>query len=118
MDRYQYLMFDCSGACFHLAARVRLPDPGVAEPRRLLAALVPTVLVFGAWDAVAIARDHWSCSERLTTGVEVLPGFPIDEIVFFPWSPRGRRRNGTVRRGHAGPLRALQSRAGSGKVGG
>jgi lycopene cyclase domain-containing protein len=83
MDRYQYLML--MGLCLLLTLPLEFVFRARVwrRPRRLAAALVPTVLVFGAWDAVAIARDHWSFSERLTTGVEILPGFPIDELVFF-----------------------------------
>ncbi len=83
MDRYQYLVL--MGIC----VLVTLPLEFVfrarvwRRPRRLLAALLPTVAVFGAWDVVAIARDHWTLSEKLTTGFELLPGFPVDELAFF-----------------------------------
>lgn len=53
------------------------------RPRHLLAALLPTVAAFVAWDALAIARGHWSFSNRYTTGW-LLPGdVPVEEIVFF-----------------------------------
>jgi lycopene cyclase domain-containing protein len=83
MDRYQYLLL--MGACvvitlpleFVFGARVW------RRPRRLLAALGPMVLVFGIWDIVAIARDHWSYADRYTTGW-LLPGdLPVEELVFF-----------------------------------
>lgn len=62
---------------FWLRARV------YRRPRRLLIALVPTVVVFFVWDAIAIARGHWSYSPDHTTGV-LLPGaVPIEELVFF-----------------------------------
>ncbi|MEO7837389.1 MAG: lycopene cyclase domain-containing protein [Acidimicrobiales bacterium] len=83
MDRFQYLIL--MGLCligtlpleFMFRARVW------RRPRRLLFALVPTVSVFVVWDLIAIARDHWSFSERLTSGWEILPGFPVDELLFF-----------------------------------
>lgn len=51
--------------------------------RRLLAALVPVVVVFFLWDAVAIARGHWGYSSAHTTGW-LLPGaVPLEELVFF-----------------------------------
>ena len=83
MDQYQYLLL--MAACvmvtlpleFVFAARVW------RRPRRLLAALTPVVLLFSIWDAVAIARDHWSFNDRYTTGW-LLPGdLPVEELVFF-----------------------------------
>jgi lycopene cyclase domain-containing protein len=44
---------------------------------------VPTAAVFVAWDLVAIARHHWTFSHRLTTGFKILPGLPVDELLFF-----------------------------------
>lgn len=83
MDRYQYVIL--MGLClvgtlpleFLFRARVW------RRPRRMLAAVAPTVAIFVAWDLVAIARDHWTFSETLTTGTEILPGFPVDELLFF-----------------------------------
>ncbi len=83
MDRFQYLIL--MGLCllltlpleFVLGARVW------RQPRRLLAALLPPAAIFIAWDLIAVARGHWRFSERLTTGWEILPDFPVDEVVFF-----------------------------------
>ena len=50
--------------------------------RRLVLALLPVVVVFVVWDLVGIARDHWSYSERFTTGVMVGP-MPLEELLFF-----------------------------------
>jgi len=83
MDRYQYLIL--MGLCllltlpleFVLGARVW------RRPRRLLAALVPTGAVFIAWDLIAVARGHWGFNPQYTTGWDILPDFPVDEVVFF-----------------------------------
>ncbi len=62
---------------FWLGARV------YRRPVRLLIALLPAVVVFSVWDAVAIARGHWDYSPDHTTGW-LLPGaVPIEELVFF-----------------------------------
>lgn len=62
---------------FVLGARV------YRRPRRLLLALLPVVVVFSLWDAVAIARGHWDYNAARTTGW-LLPGaVPVEEIVFF-----------------------------------
>ncbi len=83
MDRYQYLIL------MTLCVMITLPLEFVfrarvwRRPRRLSAAIVPTVVVFGLWDLIAVARGHWTFSEKLTTGFELLPGFPVDELAFF-----------------------------------
>lgn len=83
MDRYQYLIL--MGLCLLLTLPLEIVFRARVwrRPRRLLAAVAPTVAVFGLWDLVAIWRDHWTFSSKLTTGLEVLPGFPVDELVFF-----------------------------------
>lgn len=83
MDRYQYLLL--MGACllitlpleFLFRARVW------RRPRRLFAAMWLPLVLFTVWDVVAIARDHWTYSDRYTTGWELPYGFPIEELVFF-----------------------------------
>ena len=45
--------------------------------------MVPTALVFAAWDVAVIGRDHWSFSDRYTTGWELPFGLPVEELVFF-----------------------------------
>lgn len=83
MDRFQYLllMAACLGATlpleFVLGARV------YRRPRRLLAVLVPVLVVFGGWDVVAIARHHWTYSQRYTTGWRLPFALPVEELVFF-----------------------------------
>ena len=53
------------------------------RPLRLALALLPALVVFYVWDAVAIARGHWSYSPDHTTGL-LLPGaVPLEEFVFF-----------------------------------
>jgi lycopene cyclase domain-containing protein len=53
------------------------------RPRRLLLALVPTVIVFLAWDVLAIAHHQWGFNDRYITGW-LLPGqVPIEELAFF-----------------------------------
>jgi lycopene cyclase domain-containing protein len=51
--------------------------------RRLLLALLPTVVVFVGWDVAAIAAGQWRFDTRQTTGV-LLPGrLPVEELLFF-----------------------------------
>lgn len=53
------------------------------RPGRLLAVLAPVVAVFLVWDGFAIARDHWTFSERYTTGWTLPGGIPVEELAFF-----------------------------------
>jgi lycopene cyclase domain-containing protein len=83
MDRYQYLIL--MGLCvlitlpleFGFRARVW------RRPRRLAAALWFPVLLFVVWDAVAIARRHWSYAARYVTGWNLPFRLPVEELVFF-----------------------------------
>jgi lycopene cyclase domain-containing protein len=50
---------------------------------RLLAALVPVVVVFGCWDVLAIHQHTWFYARRYLIGV-FLPGrLPLEELLFF-----------------------------------
>jgi len=53
------------------------------QPRRLVCALLPTVVLFSVWDVIAIARDHWTFSARYVTGAEIPGDLPLEEIAFF-----------------------------------
>ncbi|MDO9486549.1 MAG: lycopene cyclase domain-containing protein [Actinomycetota bacterium] len=50
---------------------------------RLGIALVPTLVVFIAWDAYAIAQGHWDFDLDRVIGWQVIAGVPIDEVLFF-----------------------------------
>ncbi|RRD03734.1 lycopene cyclase domain-containing protein [Arachnia propionica] len=82
MDPYQYLIL--MGGCvlitlpleFILRARV------YRRPLRLALAMLPTLVVFIAWDLLGIARNHWDHSPTHTTGIMLGP-MPLEELVFF-----------------------------------
>jgi len=50
---------------------------------RLLLALIPTIVVFMAWDAYAIAQGHWDFDLDQVLGWQVVAGVPVDELLFF-----------------------------------
>jgi lycopene cyclase domain-containing protein len=54
-----------------------------ARWRRLLVAVVPEFVVFVAWVLYAIAQGHWDYSARLTLGVRLPGGIPVEEVLFF-----------------------------------
>lgn len=74
--------------------------------RRLLAALIPTVVVFGAWDLYAIHRHQWRYVDHWLIGVRLPGSLPVEEVLFFLVAPtcailtleavRRRRPNWTI----------------------
>ena len=82
-DRYQYLVL--MGACLLITLPLELVFGARVwrRPRRLLAAMWLPVVLFVAWDVVAIARDHWHYSPRYTSGWMLPFSFPVEELVFF-----------------------------------
>ncbi|MGI8684489.1 MAG: lycopene cyclase domain-containing protein [Acidimicrobiales bacterium] len=83
MDRFQYLIL--MGLCLLLTLPLEFLFGARVwrRPRRLLIALVPTAAIFIVWDVIAVARGHWGFNPRYTTGWNILPDFPIDEVMFF-----------------------------------
>jgi len=53
------------------------------QGRRLLLALAPTVVIFGAWDLYAISRHQWSYVDHWLLGVRLPGSLPIEELLFF-----------------------------------
>lgn len=51
--------------------------------RRAALALIPSLVLFVAWDLYAIAEGHWTFDPAQTVGL-VLPGdLPVEELLFF-----------------------------------
>lgn len=82
-DRYQYLLL--MAGCFVITLPLEFVFSArvYRRPARLLAALLPVLVVFVAWDVLGIARGLWSFSRRYTTGVRLPFHLPIEELVFF-----------------------------------
>ena len=83
LDRYQYLAL--MGACLVLTLPLELVLGARVwrQPRRLLIALVPPVVIFTLWDEIAIARDHWTYNPAYITGLKLPADLPVEELVFF-----------------------------------
>jgi lycopene cyclase domain-containing protein len=54
-----------------------------ARWRRLVLAVLPEFVVFVVWVLYAIAAGHWDYSDRLTLGVRLPGGIPVEEVGFF-----------------------------------
>ena len=83
-DPYQYLLLMAGCLLITLPLELILRANVYRQPRRLLSALLPVVLVFSVWDVLGIVRGHWWYSPRFTTGwlIPVID-MPVEELVFF-----------------------------------
>ena len=52
------------------------------QPRRLLLTLVPVLLVFVTWDALAVRAGQWSFDPSQVLGLAI-GNLPVEEIAFF-----------------------------------
>ncbi|WP_158851930.1 lycopene cyclase domain-containing protein [Saccharothrix deserti] len=81
-ERWQYL--SVLVVCLLLTAPLEYLGAGVYRRFDAVArTLLPVVVLFGAWDLVAIARGHWTFSERFTLGFALPGGMPVEEALFF-----------------------------------
>ena len=83
LDRFQYLLLMAGCLLVTLPLEFVLGARVWRQPRRLLAALWPTVVVFVAWDIFAIARNHWDYNPMFVTGWRLPGDLPVEELVFF-----------------------------------
>ena len=83
MDRYQYLLLMAACAALTLPLEFVFRARIYRRPTRVLRAMWLPVLLFVAWDLVAIARDHWTFAERYVTGWALPGGLPVEELAFF-----------------------------------
>jgi lycopene cyclase domain-containing protein len=83
LDRFQYLIVMAACALLTLPLEFVFEARVWRRPRRLVATLAPVLLVFGTWDAFAIARDHWGFNARYVTGWRVPFSIPVEEVAFF-----------------------------------
>jgi lycopene beta-cyclase len=83
VDRYQYLLLMAGCLIVTLPLEFVFGARVWREPRRLLFALVPTVVLFAMWDIAAIAREHWSFNVRYVTGIRLPGNLPVEELTFF-----------------------------------
>ncbi len=80
---FEYLLLMAACVAITLPLEFLLGARVYRRPRRLLLAVLPLLLIFYVWDAVAIARGHWDYSPVHTTGWHLPFGVPVEEAVFF-----------------------------------
>jgi lycopene cyclase domain-containing protein len=83
VERYQYLLL--LGACLLITLPLELVLGArvYRQPRRLALTLLVPVVVFVAWDVLAIGWDHWRYSARYVTGWDLPGSLPVEELLFF-----------------------------------
>ena len=82
-DHFQYLLLMVCCLLITLPLEFVFGARVYRRAAGLALALIPVVIIFSIWDIVGILRDHWSYSPRFTTGVKLIFGMPIEELVFF-----------------------------------
>lgn len=83
MDRFQYLGLMAGCLLLTLPLEFVLDAMVYRRPGRLVRALGPAVVLFYAWDALAIGRGHWTFNPRYVTGWTLPFGVPVEEVAFF-----------------------------------
>jgi len=83
LDHFQYLLLMACCLLITLPLEFVLSARVYRRVAALAFAIIPVVIIFSVWDIVGILRDHWSYSPRFTTGLTLIFGMPIEELVFF-----------------------------------
>ncbi|PRY38643.1 lycopene cyclase domain-containing protein [Umezawaea tangerina] len=80
--RWEYVLLLLG--CLAVTAPLELRGDGVyRRPAALARAILPVVLLFTAWDVVAIARRHWDYNPAFVTGIRLPGALPVEELLFF-----------------------------------
>ena len=83
IDHFQYLLLMAACLLITLPLEFALRARVYRRWRVLLAAVLPVMIIFSIWDIVAIHRDHWTYDPRFVTGIRLVGGLPLEELVFF-----------------------------------
>jgi lycopene beta-cyclase len=87
VDRYQYLLLMAGCLVVTLPLEFVLGARVWRRPKRLVGAVLPFLVVFSVWDAIAIHRDHWTYNSKYVTGWKLPFDLPVEEVVFFAVIP-------------------------------
>ena len=87
IDHFSYLLLLAGCVLITLPLEFLLRARVYRRWRALLRAVLPVMIIFSAWDVLAIYRDHWSYDPRFVTGVQVGAGLPLEELIFFAVIP-------------------------------
>lgn len=82
MKQYSYLLVLLACLVGTAPLELFLGTRVYARFRRLALTLLPVVVVFVAWDLLAIRAGHWDYDPTQTTGIS-LGSLPLEELLFF-----------------------------------
>lgn len=82
MDQAQYLLLMAGCLLITSPLELVLGARVYRNPRRLVTAMVPMLVIFLVWDVVGILRGHWTYNLRFVSGIH-LGVLPLEELVFF-----------------------------------
>ena len=82
MTRFAYLLVLLACLVGTAPLEVLLGTRVYARWRRLVLTLLPVLVVFVAWDLLAIRAGHWDYDPDQTTGIS-LGSLPLEELLFF-----------------------------------
>ncbi|MDP9497466.1 MAG: lycopene cyclase domain-containing protein [Actinomycetota bacterium] len=80
--RFTYLAVLAACLLGTLPLEIVLRTRVYARPLRLALTLLPVLVVFVAWDVLAIRAGHWAYDPAQVTGVQLGP-LPLEELAFF-----------------------------------
>jgi len=83
VGRYQYVALLVGCLAVTAPLELLLGARVYRHPLRLAQTLLLPVVVFYAWDAIAIHRHVWSFARRFSTGVLLPARVPLEELAFF-----------------------------------
>lgn len=82
-DSWQYILLMTACLVLTLPLEFVLSARVYRKPRRLLQAILLTVIVFSIWDIIAINAGLWTYNEQFTSGIMLMFGLPFEELLFF-----------------------------------
>ncbi len=83
MNRFQYLALLAACLVLTLPLEIVIGARVWRSPARLARALLPPLVIFGAWDFAATAAHQWSFNRAYSTSLRLPPGVPFEELLFF-----------------------------------
>jgi lycopene cyclase domain-containing protein len=83
IGHYEYLVLMAACLLITLPLEVVFGARVYRRFRLLAFAVLPIVLLFSIWDVVGIVREHWDYNPASVTGIQLVFGMPLEELVFF-----------------------------------
>jgi len=83
LDHFQYLLLMAACLLITLPLEFALRARVYRRWRVLAGAVLPVMIIFSIWDIIAVYRHHWTYDPRFVSGIRLVGGLPLEELVFF-----------------------------------